>query len=157
MSDASPRTSEAKQTSSPGRVAKKPFDNMRILVVLHIVFGIIVWYIFSEGLQLLWAQMGWPSPRFFGISEARPPQLIAVGVACLSIAIVAFNSQVQTFANEVVNELRKVTWPSWKETRQTTLVVLVTTVVIALILGGWDFVFSKVIKELLTLPGGGGG
>lgn len=154
MSDASPATTEPKATT-PSRVAKKPVDNTRITVVLHVVFGVVVWYIVSEGLQLLWAQMGWPSPRYFGVSELRPPQLVAVLVAVAAIVAVALNSRVQVFNNEVINELRKVTWPSAKETRQTALVVLVVTGVIALILGGWDFVFSKVIKELLALVSSG--
>lgn len=154
MSDASPATTEPKATT-PSRVAKKSIDNTRITVVLHLVFGVVVWYIVSEGLQLLWAQMGWPSPRYFGVSELRPPQLVAVGVAVLAIGVVAFNAKVQTFNNEVINELRKVTWPSGKETRQTAIVVLVVTGVIAGILGGWDFVFSKIIKKLLETVGGG--
>ena len=155
MSDASPATTEPKG-AAPSRVAKKPVDNTRITVVEHLVFGVVVWYIVAEGLQLLWAQMGWPSPRFFGMSELRPPQLAAVGVAAVSIAVVAFNSKIQAFNNEVINELRKVTWPTAKETRQTALVVLVVTGVIAGILGGWDFVFSKVIKQLLASVGVGG-
>jgi preprotein translocase subunit SecE len=45
-------------------------------------------------------------------------------------------------------ELRKVTWPSREQTVNLTLVVVVVCVVIALFLGGIDYVFASVIKAL---------
>ena len=39
-------------------------------------------------------------------------------------------------------ELRKVSWPNWKETRSTSLVVLGFVVVMAILLGVVDFILS---------------
>ena len=156
MSDAAPSTAEQQKSTGQGpRLPSQVVNNTRILVVVHIASGLVVWYIFSEALKLLWAQMGWPNPRYFGLAEARQPILVAVAAGVIAVGIVATNKKVQVFANEVINELRKVTWPSMKETRQTTFVVLIVTGVISTILGAWDFVFSKIIKELLSLPLGG--
>lgn len=47
-------------------------------------------------------------------------------------------------------ELNKVSWPTWKETRTTTLVVLGFVVVMAILLGLADLVFSGIIRFILS-------
>jgi len=53
------------------------------------------------------------------------------------------------FLREVRTELKKVTWPSRKDTLSGTLVVLVAVFVIAIFLGIVDAGLSNLIKELL--------
>ncbi len=52
---------------------------------------------------------------------------------------------------ETVGELRKVTWPTFSDALALTRVVLVITVIMAIILGLMDFVFSKLINLLVSL------
>jgi preprotein translocase subunit SecE len=53
------------------------------------------------------------------------------------------------FLREVKTELKKVTWPSRKDTLSGTLVVLVAVFIIAIFLGIVDSLLSNAIKELL--------
>ena len=53
------------------------------------------------------------------------------------------------FLREVKTELKKVTWPSRKDTLSGTAVVLVAVFIIALFLGVVDSGLSTLIKELL--------
>jgi preprotein translocase subunit SecE len=53
------------------------------------------------------------------------------------------------FLREVRTELKKVTWPSRKDTLSGTLVVLVAVFIIAIFLGVVDSGLSNLIKELL--------
>jgi len=53
------------------------------------------------------------------------------------------------FLREVKTELKKVTWPSRKDTLSGTAVVLVAVFIIALFLGIVDSGLSNLIKELL--------
>jgi preprotein translocase subunit SecE len=53
------------------------------------------------------------------------------------------------FLREVKTELKKVTWPSRKNTLSGTAVVLVAVFIIALFLGVVDSGLSALIKELL--------
>ena len=53
------------------------------------------------------------------------------------------------FLREVRTELKKVTWPSRKDTFSGTAVVLVAVFIIALFLGIVDSGLSNLIKELL--------
>jgi preprotein translocase subunit SecE len=53
------------------------------------------------------------------------------------------------FLREVKTELKKVTWPSRKDTLSGTLVVLVAVFIIAIFLGIVDFGLSSLVKQLL--------
>ena len=53
------------------------------------------------------------------------------------------------FLREVRTELKKVTWPSRKDTLSGTLVVLVAVFLIAIFLGIVDSGLSNLIKQLL--------
>jgi preprotein translocase subunit SecE len=55
------------------------------------------------------------------------------------------------FLREVRTELKKVTWPSRKDTLSGTLVVLVAVFIIAIFLGIVDSGLSSFIKELLKM------
>lgn len=54
-----------------------------------------------------------------------------------------------TFLQEVWTELKKVYWPSRKETYAATVVVLVVVAIVALFLGMVDFVLSQMIQAIL--------
>ena len=51
------------------------------------------------------------------------------------------------FLVEVRAELKKVTWPTWIEVFSSTVVVIITTLMFALMIGIWD----KVLMELMLL------
>ncbi len=53
------------------------------------------------------------------------------------------------FLREVKTELKKVTWPSRKDTLSGTLVVLVAVFIIAIFLGIVDSALSNLVKALL--------
>ena len=49
-------------------------------------------------------------------------------------------------ANEVASELGKVTWPTPKEVRAATIVVIVMSIIAAVILFAFDFVWSNLTE-----------
>lgn len=53
------------------------------------------------------------------------------------------------FAKEVVLELKKVSWPSKKDVVKATGVVLAVTVVLGLIVGGFDLLFSTLVRLIV--------
>jgi preprotein translocase subunit SecE len=56
----------------------------------------------------------------------------------------------KTFVGECAEELYKVNWPTWPETRVSTLVVIVTSVIAAMILGVFDTTFNILSNWLAT-------
>ena len=53
------------------------------------------------------------------------------------------------WAEEIISELRKVTWPSWEDTRYLTFVVVIVAAVFGLFLGGVDMLFNWIIENTL--------
>lgn len=58
------------------------------------------------------------------------------------------HSRIKEGSIQIANELKKVVWPSWDETRASTLVVIVVTSIIALILGAYDAVWAFLTKAI---------
>jgi len=54
------------------------------------------------------------------------------------------------FLNEVWSELRKVHWPTRKETYAATVVVVVVTLLVAVYLGLVDYAISLVVRAVLS-------
>jgi preprotein translocase subunit SecE len=60
------------------------------------------------------------------------------------VAVVMWrHEKIHTMAHEIGNELSKVTWPNWPETRGATIVVIIVTVICAILLGLYDTVWSS--------------
>lgn len=57
--------------------------------------------------------------------------------------------KIKTFFKEAWSELKKVNWPSRKETIKYTLTVIFILTVVALYLGGIDFLFTRVLNKLI--------
>jgi len=54
-----------------------------------------------------------------------------------------------SWAEDIVGELRKVTWPSMEDTRSLTVVVIVVATAVGLFLGGVDMFFNWFIDNTL--------
>ena len=53
------------------------------------------------------------------------------------------------FFRDIWAELKKVTWPTWRQTAYLTGVVILTCLVVGLILGGLDFGLSRAVIEII--------
>jgi len=63
------------------------------------------------------------------------------------------NTRVVQFADEVIDELNKVTWPEKDETVSSTVVVVGVTLFIAAALGLYDYVWAEVTQIVLYTDG----
>jgi preprotein translocase subunit SecE len=59
-------------------------------------------------------------------------------------------ARIREFVQDVLVEFRKVTWPSRQELINSTVVVIVVTVVLAVFLGTVDIVLARVVEWLLS-------
>ena len=55
---------------------------------------------------------------------------------------------ISTLSNEVVAELKKVTWPNARETRAATFIVIITVIIMAVFLGIFDLVWSNLLDYI---------
>jgi preprotein translocase subunit SecE len=60
-----------------------------------------------------------------------------------------FGHNIQRFFQETIGELRKVSWPTRREAIRLTWIVIGVIIVMAAVLGGLDFVYSKLFGLIL--------
>ena len=58
--------------------------------------------------------------------------------------------KIKQYITEVIEELKKVTWPTWEELKGSTLVVIIFSVIMGLYIAGLDFGLSWIIDKFLT-------
>ena len=78
--------------------------------------------------------------------------IIRIGTLVLGGLIFLFlfrNEKTNTFMNEVVAELTRVTWPTRKETVSATFVVIVMVLLSGLVLGFLDFAWTKLLQMII--------
>ena len=90
----------------------------------------------------------------FGIvARLTDADLVRHGVPVLFgfavFAILQFNPRILAWAEEVVVEVRKVVWPSRKDTVAMTIVVLVMVAISSVIITGFDGVSGYVMKWIM--------
>jgi preprotein translocase subunit SecE len=67
---------------------------------------------------------------------------VAFGIGGVAAVLAIRNERLFTLATEVTAELKKVTWPTRKETASATIVVVVTVIIASLYLGLCDALWS---------------
>ena len=59
-------------------------------------------------------------------------------------------NRVQRFFRETIGELRRVSWPTWPEARNLTVVVIIVLIVMALFLWGVDTFATKLLTLMIA-------
>jgi preprotein translocase subunit SecE len=107
---------------------------------------------FMAGFAILAILLSWTGDWVWGYWSRNPNDLIiqgGAGLVALIVAIWAYrNERIHGLATEVASELRKVTWPTRKETQAATLVVIVTVIIAAIILGTFDMFWSYLTDRI---------
>jgi preprotein translocase subunit SecE len=106
--------------------------------LLFAVAGVVVAWVLAKSAEWVWSYFGRPNGFAVGTGAA-----LVAGVATL---IAWRNEQLFTLASEVTTELGKVTWPTRQETMNSTVVVVITTIIAAIFLGLVDAFWSSVIR-----------
>ncbi len=101
---------------------------------------------FLSGGLILFFLLNWTGDWILGYFTRHPNDFLINGMAAalaLSVGISLYrNDRVFGLATEVVTELKKVTWPTMKETQVATLVVFVTVILAAVLFGLVDALWS---------------
>ncbi len=107
--------------------------------LMYLCGAVLLFYLMQWSIDWLWGYVGTP-PSEFKISLASGAIAVIAGIALYR------NDRVFTLANEVSGELKKVTWPTAKEVRTATFVVVVMSVISAIILGVFDLVWTNLTE-----------
>ena len=64
---------------------------------------------------------------------------------------IAKQNGIQRYFGETAGELRKVSWPTWPEARQLTILVIIVMVVVGLFLGVVDWAANMLLNGILGI------
>lgn len=118
----------------PESTADKTLDAMKWLVVVALLAAAVVGNAVYADQSLFYRALA-------GVALV----LAALGVAFTTVKGREFN----VFRREAMIELRKVVWPTRQETGQTTLLVFVVVVIMALILWALDALLSLGVSKII--------
>ena len=107
--------------------------------LMYLVGAVVLFYLLQWSIDWIWGYFSTP-PGDFTIS-----MMAAIGATAAGV-IMYRNDRYFHLANEVASELKKVTWPTAKEVRAATIVVIVMAIVSAMILGLFDFFWSNLTE-----------
>lgn len=122
-------------------------DNSKIMTVAFVATGFVAAIVIEVLFEALAASFG-------AVASIRSTDAVRhglpVGVGIVTFAVLQFNAGIRQWADEVVVELRKVVWPTQKDTVAMTTVVCVMLIIAGVLLGTFDFISGHVIKLLLN-------
>ena len=127
-------------------------DVVRYVNMSFIGAALVCWVILAEFSAWIMSFMGrGANPELLG-EKFRLADV--VGIAVASGLVFYLKKKYGRQAMEIGNELAKVTWPTWKETKMATIVVIIVTIIIALILGAFDYVWAQLSSLVYNIKGG---
>lgn len=106
---------------------------------MYLCGGLLFFYLLQWTIDWIWGYF------VFVPSELYVTAIAAVAALVVGVAMYR-NERTYTLATEVAAELKKVAWPSAKDVKAATIVVIIMTIISATILGLFDAVWSKVTQ-----------
>ncbi len=114
----------------------------RIVGIFYVVAALVVGLFLSQLIGAVFVQMGVSDAEVLGLTTRS--KAIGYGIATVAGIMIWRIPRTQQLSLDVALELGRVTWPSMRETRAATVAVIVASLVAALILGFFDYVWLKV-------------
>ena len=121
-------------------------DTRKIILSSYLASAMVVWFLLRSAVAYLHLTF-YQVRRLPGIDVIR--EGVPVLVAAIVFLVLYKNAKANTVLDEVVSELRKVTWPKKDDVVKSTTVVLICIAIASFILAGFDLMWGKVITYLL--------
>lgn len=128
-------------------------NNSKVISVSFMVAGILAGVVVSVLMETLAAIATGGFGRFVSQDIIRHGLPVVAGLAVfLGLQL---NASVKTWADEVVTEIRRVVWPSQKDTTAMTIMVCVMVLISGVVLGLMDVVSGSLVDWLVHQNFGG--
>jgi len=118
----------------------------RFVLLAFVLGALLVGVTVDAATSSMVAQFALQNTRVFGLMSVT--SLVAIVGAVGSFAYLIRSRRSLVFTDEIMQELAKVTWPNREETLRASTTVVVTTLLVAGLLGVYDF-FWKNLADLL--------
>ncbi|WP_426751450.1 preprotein translocase subunit SecE [Myxococcus sp. Y35] len=136
--------SEASQQAN-----RSAMDPKRLVVIFYLLAGIVLALFLEHVFGLLWARFGWSDPVLIEGLDWKVSTLVGYVLAVGLAAGAYFHPRTHVLSIDVASELMKVTWPTWTETKASTMAVVVASLVAAVVLFCIDTAAYNLMVEWL--------
>ena len=116
-------------------------DPKRMVVIFYVLAALALGVFLEKILGLVFSYARWNDPAVFG-EDWSLTTVLGYALAAATAVVVWRMPRTQTVSLEIAGELKKVTWPSLRETRAATVAVVIATAIAAIILGAFDSLWS---------------
>jgi len=123
-------------------------NDRKWIYLSYLIAIILVGWVLHQAIALVMDIVAYPNIRVLEVA----PMSAVIGFLLAAIAGFLYfrRPSVDAYALEVLQELKKVTWPIRKTAYMSTVVVLILVVICAVCLGTFDFVFNLLVKAVLS-------
>jgi preprotein translocase subunit SecE len=121
--------SEASQQAN-----RSGMDPKRLVVIFYLIAGLIFALFLEHVCGLIWARAGWSDPTVIEGVDWQVSTLVGFVLAAGIVVGAYLHPKSHALSLDVASELMKVTWPSWAETKASTMAVIVASLVAAVVL-----------------------
>ena len=109
---------------------------MRWVQTAFLAIGALLFWMLDKLVVIVWEKF------------AEPNSAVATAVSGLLAGVIAWRlyeyEKLNRLAHEVAGEMAKVTWPTRQEISVSTIVVVITSIIAAAIMGSFDAIWSAV-------------
>lgn len=123
-------------------------DSRKIILSIFLGAAALVWFLsraFLAWLSLTFYQVR--SLPWFGSAREVVPVLLGLATFIIFLKKRSVNDTLE----EVISELKKVTWPGLSDVKKSTVVVVVCILLASCVLAVFDLVFGKTMSYLLKV------
>jgi preprotein translocase subunit SecE len=117
-------------------------DPRRIVAIAFFFAAIVVGIFLERVLAIAFSYARVSDVAVFG-DDWTLTTVLGYAVAGIAAVVAWRMPRVHAVSLQVAQELERVTWPSWRETRASTVAVIVFTFVAAALLGVFDLVWAR--------------
>jgi len=115
----------------------------------YVAATLLLSWVLAQTLALVAGIARLDNPMLLGV--VRASTVIAVVVVTVAAFFFFRREVVNLFAMDVLQEMKKVTWPVRKNVYLSTIVVIVCVVIVAVILGVYDWLCAQLISLVLRI------
>ena len=122
-------------------------DDATWLSVAYVAFAVLSGFFLFQAFDTLGVQTGWLERYDWWTPVAT---LLAVVIGVAGAGLLRAYKQRNEYFLSCIAELRKVSWPTWTDTKRMTLIVVVVVGIFAVIVGLFDLVWAGMLKNLIA-------
>jgi len=117
-------------------------DPKRIVAIFFFIAAVVVGIFLERVLAIVFSYLRWNDIAVLG-EDWTVTTLLGYAIAAVAAVVAWRTPRVNAVALQVAQELEKVSWPNLRETRASTMAVVVFSFVAAFLLGIFDMVWSR--------------